>query len=47
MDVAPVLPSCFIHVRWSTSFESMIELMKSPAKRFDPLQLAEMQMAPV
>ena len=40
-------PSCFIHVRCATSVESIIALMKSPAKRFEPEQSAAIQMAPM
>ena len=39
--------SSIIQVRWATSLESMIALMKSPAKRLSPLQPAAAQMAPV
>jgi len=39
--------SSIIQVKWATSFASMSELMKSPAKRLSPLQPAAAQMAPV
>jgi hypothetical protein len=39
--------SSFIQVKCATSFASISELMKSPAKRLSPLQLAATQIAPV
>ena len=39
--------SSTIQAKWATSFESMIALMKSPAKRLSPLQPEAAQIAPV
>jgi hypothetical protein len=39
--------SSTIQVKCATSFASISELMKSPAKRLSPLQPAAAQMAPV
>ena len=39
--------SCFIHVKCDTSFGSIIAVMKSPAKRFVPVQSAATQMSPM
>ena len=40
-------PTCFIHVRWAVPVGSIIALIKSPAKRFEPMQSAATQIAPV